>query len=204
MAVKGNDPDIVAAQAGVITRISVSSGMPLVQPGDVVAKGQVLIRGEERTQKGAMRQIQAQGQVLARTWAQGSARVSLKQMQTVETGDIRTRIVLHSPWHTRVIRDAQPFASQDVSVRVEPVVGLFLPVWREITTYAQTVVLHRARNRGDAASWAQGAAEEIAKKQCPFDALILDKTVDYSMIDNEFLYATVILEYEMNIAGRIK
>ena len=84
------------------------------------------------------------------------------------------------------------------------IVGLYLPLWREIETYAQTEVFSSPRDRGDAASMAQGAAEKIAKDQCPCDALILDKWVNYSMIDNEFVYATVVLEYETAIAGRTK
>ncbi|MBR2111678.1 MAG: hypothetical protein IJ950_01790, partial [Helicobacter sp.] len=69
-------------------------------------------------------------------------------------------------------------------------VGLYLPLWREKTTYAETQIFEEEQSRSDVASIAQGAAEEIAKKDCPYDALILDKTVDYSMIDNEFIPST--------------
>ena len=37
-----------------------------------------------------------------------------------------------------------------------------------------------------------------------YDEDFVDKWVDYSMIDNEFVYASVVLEVEANIAGRIK
>ncbi len=200
--VPGSGLDVVAAQPGVITRISAASGTPQVEPGEAVVKGQVLIRGEERTQKGEVRPVRAQGQVSARVYARGEAKVSLKQTHTVETGDTRTRVTLRTPWHTRVVRDVQPFASQDVSRERQAVVGLYLPVWREIETYAETVEYTVARDRGDAASMAQGAAEKIAKEQCPHGVLILDKWVNYCMIDDEFVYATVVLEYETAIAGR--
>ena len=196
--------DIVAAQPGIVTRISVSSGTPQVTPGQAVCKGQVLISGVERTQKGQLRAVRAQGQVSARVYAKGEAKVSLTETTTVETGQTRTRVTVHTPWHVRVVSDAQPFASQDVSREKQVIVGLYLPLWREIETYAQTEVFSSPRDRGDAASIAQGAAEKIAKDQCPRDALILDKWVNYSMIDNEFVYATVVLEYETAIAGRTK
>lgn len=200
--VPGSGLDVVAAQPGIVTRISAASGTPQVEPGEAVVKGQVLIRGEERTQKGAVRPVRAQGQVSARVYARGEAKVSLTQTHTVETGDTRTRVMLRTPWHTRVVRDAQPFASQDVSRERQAVVGLYLPVWRDVETYAETVEYTVARDRGDAASMAQGAAEKIAKEQCPHGVLILDKWVNYCMIDNEFVYATVVLEYETAIAGR--
>jgi len=204
LEIMGSGEDIVAAQPGIITHIFASSGTPLVEPGQAVHKGQVLIGGWEKAEKGGLRAVRAQGEVLARVYAKGEARVSLSQTRTVETGRTRTRVSVATPWHTRVVRDAQPFASQDVSRRIEPVVGLYLPLWREIETFAQTQVFSEPRNRGDAASMAQGAAEEIAKEQCPQGALILDKWVNYSMIDNEFVYATVVLEAETTIAGRMK
>ena len=49
---------------------------------------------------------------------------------------------------------------------------------------------------------AQGAAQQLAKLKCPSSVEILDKWVDYSMIDDEFVYATVVLEYEQSIAVR--
>ncbi len=203
LTIEGTAMDIVATQPGIVTRVSASSGTPQVAPGDTVRKGQVLIAGAERTQKGETKAVQAQGQVLARVWARGEARVRLQETHSVETGAQRRRVTIKSPWHSRIVQDAQPFVSQDVSVRTQPVVGLYLPLWREIETFAETVVTKSPRDRGDAYAWAQGAAEEIAKKQAPFHALILDKWVDYSIIDNEFLYAVVILEYEDAIAGRI-
>ena len=209
-AVPGESPnapglgmDIVAARSGIVTSISAVSGTPQVKEGQAVRKGQVLILGQERTQKGGVRAVQAQGQVMARVFYRGDARAPLYETQTVETGRTRRRVTLKSPWHTRVVRDAQPFASQDAGTYVQSVVGLYLPLYREIEVFAETIVTKIPRERTDAMSVAQGAAQEMAKKQCPHRALILDKWVDYSMIDNEFVYATVVLEYETSVAGRL-
>ncbi len=201
--IAGEAYDIVAQQPGIITRLSVRSGTPQVQVGQAVRKGQVLIRGEERAGDGAMSPQKAQGEVLARVFAQGEARVSLAQQRTVETGRIRTRVTIKSPWHERVVVDAKPFDSQDVSVERQSVVGLYVPLWRRIETFAETIIVSERRSFADVASQAQGAAEKIAKLNCPTGVEILDKWVDYSMIDDEFVYATVVLEYETSIAGRM-
>ena len=132
----------------------------------------------------------------------GDARASLWQTHTQETGETRTRVTLVTPWHERVVQDALPFESQDESVRTEPVVGLYLPVYRRIETYAATQVSKVRRSSDEASAQAQGAAEELAKIKCPADAQILDKWTEYSMINEEFVYATVILEYERDIASR--
>ena len=198
------DMDIVAAQSGIVSRIWASAGTPQVQPGQAVRKGQVLIAGYERGEKETKIPVQAQGQVMARVYICGEAKTSLKETRSVETGQTRTRVTVKTPWSQRVVREAERFSSQDESRRIERIVGLYLPLWREIETYAQTEVFPVERSRSDAASMAQGAAEKIARKQCPPDALILDKIVNYSMIDNEFVYASVVLELEAPIAGRIR
>ena len=201
--VSGGGADIVALQPGIVTAITAASGTPQVKIGQAVRKGQVLIRGEERTEKGQTIAVRAEGDVRARVYASASAKAALTARRTQETGRRRTRVTLCLPGYRRVVRDAEPFASQDTDLRRERVVGLYLPLWREIETYIETIVTKAPADRGGAASAAQGAAEELAKKQCPPGALILDKWVDYSMIENEFVYATVVLELETSVAGRL-
>ncbi len=199
---EGESLDLVAEQAGIVTRLWVLSGTPQVEIGQAVSEGQVLIRGEERAGQDSVYPIQAQGEVIATVWARGDARASLFTQRTVETGNVRTRVTVKSPWHERVLSEAEDFESQDSSLEIQPVVGLYLPVWREVETLAETVVIRDPRDAGDAASLAQGAAEQMAKLKCPSGVEILDKWVDYSMIDDEFVYATVVLEFERNIAVR--
>ena len=200
--IAGGGLDLVAAQPGIVTRIWVLSGTPAVEIGQAVRAGQVLIRGEERGGQGSVHAVRAQGEVTARVWARGDAKASRYVERTVETGAVRRRVTLASPWAQRTVREAGPFDSQDSSVDMQPVVGLYLPVWREIETMAEIVTLREARNDADAASMAQGAAQQLAKLKCPSGVEILDKWVDYSMIDDEFVYATVVLEYEQGIAVR--
>lgn len=200
--IAGSGMDIIAAKPGIVVSVSASSGTPQVVPGQAVHRGQVLIKGEERTEKGQIRPVQAQGQVLARVFSSGSARISLRETRTVETGQIRTHVTVRSPWHMHTVHEAEPFKSQDVSTEIQPVVGLYIPLWREKKTYAETEVFTQERNKGDAASMAQAAAEEAAQRGCPYGARILDKWVECADPGDDYIYATVVLEYEAGIAGR--
>lgn len=200
--VAGQGAEIVAAREGVIVRISAESGTPRVKPGQAVRKGQTLISGQERTGGGETRACRAQGEIIARCFARGEARVRLNVTGTVETGEIRRRVRIESPKGSRLVRDAPDFDRQDVSVELQPIVGLYLPVWRRVETLARTVSVPRRRTVSDARSQAQGAAEKIAKLNCPSGVEILDKWVDYSMIDDEFVYATVVLVFEAPIGAR--
>lgn len=199
---EGSALDIVATQPGMITSIYASSGTPRVEAGQAVRKGQVLIAGYERTEKGGLVPVQAMGDVTARVWASGEARTALYASRTVETGRTRRRVTLKTPWSEKVICDAQPFELQDTQTERQFIVGLYAPLWREIETFAEIVLVKEARSQTDAAAMAQGAAEEMAKKQCPPGAEILDKWVEYADADEEYIEATVVLEYEDSIAGR--
>ena len=203
LAVPGEGLDLVASQAGIVTRIWASSGTPAVEAGQAVRAGQVLVRGEERTAAGEVRAVRAEGQVYARVWAQGNAQASLWHTRTVETGSLRWRVTVVAPWGERVVREAERFDSQDEDVRVQPIVGLFLPAYRRVETYAETVELRERRSEDEAAALALGAAEEIAKGRCPAGSEMLDKWADhYSAADGEYVLATVIIEYEWDIATR--
>lgn len=151
---------------------------------------------------GNLRSCRAQGEIIARCFARGEARVRLNVTGTVETGEVRRRVILESPKSRRVVQDAEDFDRQDVSVELQPIVGLYLPVWRRVETLARTVLTPRSRSVSDARSQAQGAAEKNAKLNCPPGVEILDKWVDYSMIDDEFVYATVVLVFEAPIGAR--
>lgn len=200
--VDGKGRNIVAAREGIIIRISAESGTPQVKAGQAVREGQTLIVGQERTGGGNLRACRAQGEIIARCFARGEARVRLNVTGTVETGEVRRRVILESPKSRRVVQDAEDFDRQDVSVELQPIVGLYLPVWRRVETLARTVLTPRSRSVSDARSQAQGAAEKNAKLNCPPGVEILDKWVDYSMIDDEFVYATVVLVFEAPIGAR--
>ncbi|MCI6375873.1 MAG: sporulation protein YqfD [Clostridiales bacterium] len=202
LAVPGEGLDLIASQPGIVTRIWASSGTPAVEAGQAVRAGQVLVRGEERTAGGEVYAVRAEGQVYARVWAQGEAQASLWHTRTVETGRQRERVTVVAPWGERVMQEAERFDSQDEDVRVQPIVGLFLPAYRRVETFAETVKLRERRTEEAAAALALGAAEEIAKKRCPVGSETLDKWANYSMIDDEFIYATVVIEVETGIAQR--
>ena len=200
--IQGGSLDLVASQDGMITGIVVTSGTPAVSIGQAVCAGDVLIRGVERAENQSARAVIAQGTVTARVWSRAEAKVARFKKRTVETGALRRRITVKSPWHQSVICDAPSFERQDVSVEIQKIVGLYLPLTREIETLAEIEVIQEERPMADALSMAQGAAEQMAKNKCPPGVHILDKSVENSMIDDEYVYAAVVLEYEDSIAVR--
>jgi len=80
--------DIVAAKDGVITKLLVLSGDPLVKDGDSVRKGQKLVTGTILRENLEPRQIHSLAQVSARTWYEDAEEIPLQQIEFKPTGRV--------------------------------------------------------------------------------------------------------------------
>lgn len=76
--------DIVAGGTGLIVRVSVLNGRPLVQPGQAVLRGETLVSGTLDSLTNAPRAVRARAEVLAETWYEITA---CSPVQTHKTGE---------------------------------------------------------------------------------------------------------------------
>ena len=81
--------NIVASQPGIITAVSVLEGSAVVQPGDIVEKGQLLISGYMDLEY-KYRACGALGEVYARTWRSIKSVTPGKSMKKTQTGKEKT------------------------------------------------------------------------------------------------------------------
>jgi len=191
--------DLVASRDGVISSVTVTAGTPLVKEGDVVRKGQVLVRGEERAWNGAVNPVRAQASVRARVWYDGSAYVSGTLLQSVPTGAASECRTLVTPFY-HLAFDAPPaYADCDVSKRVLPLAGPY-PVWMQVERYEEVVRHEIPREEEDVREEAALAAVRLAQEKVPFGVSVIDKWVEYSMIKDEGCRATAVLEALIEIA----
>ena len=81
--------DLVAAKTGVIARMSVLNGKPLVTPGQAVVEGELLVSGTMDSITALPRQVRAAGSVTAETWTELSAvRPAVESHKTGQTKKI--------------------------------------------------------------------------------------------------------------------
>ena len=132
---------VVARRPGVIVQVLALRGQPVVQPGQVVRAGQILIRGEyrpsspapgNREQPGAAagqgRAVAARGRVLARTWYSEYREVALVDTRVVRTGRSLARVVLRiGPWRLPVYWQRGRMGRYEVERRTL----MAVPSWRE-------------------------------------------------------------------------
>lgn len=94
--------DLVAVAGGIVTQATVTAGQAVVQEGDTVVEGDVLVTGfmdlpeigYSETDAG-MYVVRASGQVWARTWRTLEARIPLTAQVKEHTGRSKTRYALN-------------------------------------------------------------------------------------------------------------
>ncbi len=83
--VKPQAGNLVASARGIITDYNIAEGMRLIERGDTVTEGQILVSGLEDYGL-CMRAVCADGEIYANTWRQGSIVTPVFAMEKVYTG----------------------------------------------------------------------------------------------------------------------
>ena len=86
--------DIVAARTGIIRRLSVLNGTPLVGTGQSVTVGETVISGTMESLSRDARCVRAQGGVTADTWYELSAVCPAQMQETTPSAGVRRRFAL--------------------------------------------------------------------------------------------------------------
>lgn len=196
--------DLVAACDGVIVSVSARNGVAAVEPGDFVRRGEVLIRGEERSGADQIRPVAALGEVVARTWVSGEAEGSLFDTRRSYTGRESASVALCLFDLTWPLVQGESFSLFSAQVETLPVGGLFLPLHLVRTTAMEYTLQRVAVDQAQLqAALSEQAFADAEAKIALLDAQtlqIVDKWIDYSMIEDESMRARAIVEIHRDIA----
>ncbi|MEA5016050.1 MAG: sporulation protein YqfD [Candidatus Limiplasma sp.] len=193
--------DLMAARDGLVTSLQVHAGTAAVKVGDLVRKGQVLIHGRERGADESFHPIQARGIVTARCWTSRSVKISLYEVKSAPTGRSSQAQQLCSPWLCYPASlEGPPYLAYDTQLSLSPLVGCFFPVWVKQIDYQEVAQEYAPRSEEQVRQEAAAAATGRL-----LDALrgneIVDKWVDYCMIEGGFLQATATAEWIADIGA---
>ncbi len=193
--------DVVASRDGIVTSVLVYSGTAAVKPGDIVKKGQTLIRGTERTSDEGFRTVHADGVVKARCWAAKTVAVPTREVQSNPTGRSQAHQQLCSPFASFPAQPEKPaFLAYDTAVSITPLVGSFFPCWVKKTEFLEVAMEYSPRNLDEVKKEAAAAATEKLSALLWGDEII-DKWVDYCMIEGDLLAATATAEWIADIGS---
>ncbi|GHU65192.1 hypothetical protein FACS1894184_00520 [Clostridia bacterium] len=178
--------DIYASRDGVIESVRVAAGTAQVKQGDAVRKGQLLIKGEERAWAGAVNPVAARGEVLARVWYTAEAVVPATETISAPDGEMEQRKVYVTPWYEWSWLEVPEFEeAQAVDAQARNVlIGGILPIWLRLEEYEPVALERQPRAEEDLKYESALAALRLAQEAAGLDKPIVDKWVEYSMIDS--------------------
>lgn len=205
--------DIVAAKDGVVKSIFVKSGLGAVQAGDTVEKGQVLINGTipVKNQEDNPRILHAIGDVMARTWYDGSQTVETKIFEKIRTGETKDNysLVLLSR-KIDLFHKEPPYGEYDkVDIGKTLSIGedLVLPFGLVIERYYENNILEKELSLDEAKKLAEDSAYKKAYKDVPKEAQIVNSEVSFIEKEDGQIVAEIVIEclenigYERKIGG---
>ena len=194
--------DVVASRDGIIEQIITLAGTPVVQVGELVQAGDVLIRGEERGAQETVHPVAARGTVLARVWDGAAVSVPTTETRTVYTGREQERVSVLTPWFPMWPDPGSDFAQQDESIREVPLGGLFLPVTIRYTRCMEAEITLVQRDPEAVRAEAGVAALRKLREKIGVRDKLIDKWVEYSMIKDGELQAVAYGERCIDIGVR--
>lgn len=196
--------DVVASRAGIVESIVTCAGTPVVEIGDLVQKGQLLIKGEERTSEGMTRPVAARGNIMARVWESASVKTSLYGTQTVYSGQTQVTQTVRCPWFDLWPMQESDYAVQDISVKETTLSSFFFPCILHTETRMEAEYI---RERMDLESLreenARAARQKLIQKAGGSDSLV-DNWINWSIIDDEILLSVAVGERIIDIAQQIR
>lgn len=192
--------DLVALYDAVIVHVDALAGKAAVQAGDTVRRGQVLIRGEERTGDETMKGVRALGTVTGRMWTQAECSLPVFRTESRRTGKKNVSSAVRLGKWSLTLSGGQEYEKQEQLKEYLPIGGLYLPVCIERITRWETVEERVPENTGRLRAQGEAWALELAREKLPPEAEETAFWFDYSE-ENGSLSVRATIEAQMNIAA---
>ncbi|MDR1737178.1 MAG: sporulation protein YqfD [Oscillospiraceae bacterium] len=145
--------DVVAGETGVLVRMDTLRGAPMVQSGQTVTKGQVLVSGVMEIKDHGTRRVHAMAYAQARTWHDVTAVMPHTYQQKTYTGNEKTRraVIVLGKRINFYSDSSMPFDNCDKIVSVKTLrvpLGVNFPVKFVTETFAEYVTAEVAVDEG--------------------------------------------------------
>ena len=133
--------NIIAKQEGLIVKITADRGTALVQKGDIVKKGDLLIGGYMEGKYTETRNVHAKGEVLAKVWHTQKIRSGTTRDISKETGNQKSKnVIFFNNFKINLYKTLPNFQNYD-TIKKKKQLKLFqnfyLPISIETTTYIE-------------------------------------------------------------------
>ncbi|HZJ82589.1 MAG TPA: sporulation protein YqfD, partial [Clostridia bacterium] len=178
--------NIVATKDGIIQQLIILEGEGLVEVGDTVKKGQLLVSGIiDHEDTGVVRYVHAMSKIYARTWYEGEGSGDFAQVAANRTGEKISRKHWETKaWEININGEEIPFKEYEVEERKKPIfnLGNFAPIFIVTRDFYEIQSNTTADIDRLAKEKAEKEALENAMKKIPKGAKAVDKKFKYDII----------------------
>ena len=190
--------DVIAAEDGLLKRLTVYAGTPQARPGDLVREGQVLIRGEERGPNGETVPVQARGEASARVWITVRVCVPAVEYVSVPAGRRQERRVIQTPFGSYCAMEEEGYLVCETDRVSLSLGGAWIPV--TVTREDREEVWLEKREREIDSVRAEGEETAFAAlEKAAYPHEIVDKWINCAMIEGDNMIVTATVEIEKDI-----
>ena len=198
----GDPGDVVASESGILIRLTAFSGTSQAKAGDLVRKGQILIRGEERGENGEMIRVKARGEAIARTWVSVRIKMPVWEYASVPTGRKKEIREVWTPFYAWRTETEPEYPVSDREILRTDIGGAWIPLALSRESIEEILPEKKMRNLDEVKREGEKAAIFQLNQ-----ALISDETVDkwinFSMIEGDTITVTATAEVHRSI-GRCR
>jgi len=199
--------NIVAERDGLVKKVEVYAGTPLIKEGETVKKGQVLVSGrlESKNPEFGTREVHALGKIIARTWYEESMPVSMVYTQKVKTGKTHKTVYFRFLDRRFKIKGGDsPYEMYETVTEEKMITGPFglkLPIGLTVENSFEIVEKQVDLTLDEAIDVTIETAREKLRKRIPADSTVVDEMIKQYEGDNGTIYIQVVYECEEDIAG---
>jgi similar to stage IV sporulation protein len=187
--------NLVARKDGEVIRVYTKAGTPVVKKGDMIRKGQVLVKGEQG-KEGATYQVHAIGDVICRTFYEEIKQVKIDTVKRERTGNKIDNIYLN-------IKGKNIYLKKSVNKfnKYDRIEDNKLFIKKETYYEIKETTVH-----GDAKKIVDDTANELYSKICANldkSVKIIDKIVNYEAGDTYVVRVLVVAEENVALEEKI-
>ena len=197
----GEAGDVVADRGGIILSVEPQAGTALVKPGDIVTPGQILIKGEEKRGTEETIWVKARGHVWARVWDRVAVELPMTLNLSEATGRSATVWEIDLPGKSFSFAEEPSYDLMDIHSQMVPIGGCWWPVWLKQSVYEEVTLRQELRPEEEVKAEAGLIAMRLLREKVGLGDELVDKWVDYCMIDGGKLAAYATAERRVDIAG---
>lgn len=180
--------DIIAAKRGIIEKVTAKNGDALVQRGDIVKEGELLLTGTIIREEADIRYVHALGEVLARTYYEEKDSISLVQINKIKTGNVYKRRIIKIG-DNKIILNFSEIPYSDVIIekknkRLALWRNIFIPVEIIIEEYYEVIKQKKFIDRGIAKQALQEKMMVKLISKIPEDVKVLNQDIEFNETEN--------------------